>query len=380
MFKLRVGLAWRPAMGWFAASTALGLLLAAQQAVDGPRPATASGFAYLAGFFLIQTYTTGATAFGAWEIAGSIRGADCSNWVKAGRHAIALGFFSIASVLLAASVVYVTYSAVREQTTFLDFTRVTTERSVSLMGLLYGLVVLAESRAAAIAAAQKRATENAELRGRLSEAHLQALRLQLQPHFLFNTLHAASALIDSRPSSARRILTDLGDLLRASLDRGSEPEVALRRELDLLQRYLDIQRIRFGDRLAFRVEAPSECLDLAVPVMMLQPLVENAIRHGLADRPGVGEVRVTAETRGSVLKILVADDGVGLTAGGLREGVGLGNTRARLERLYGSASGLEIEPGGQRGVRVSIHLPARAWPAQGPGTLRTLGSPLASYS
>ncbi|HEY7530355.1 MAG TPA: histidine kinase [Gemmatimonadota bacterium] len=201
----------------------------------------------------------------------------------------------------------------------------------------------------------------ARLETRLARAQLDVLRLQLQPHFLFNTLHSISALVNEDPPGADRMLHRLRELLRLSLEGGERQEVALREELAFLEAYLDIERTRFEDRLQLEVEVDPEALDVRVPSLLLQPLVENAIRHGLGSRAGTGRISVRARTDAGQLRIEVADDGRGLPPGGLpREGVGLGNTRARLAQLYGGAHRFQVHEPPEGGLTVTIDLPARA--------------------
>jgi signal transduction histidine kinase len=210
-----------------------------------------------------------------------------------------------------------------------------------------------------------------QLEGSLSEARLQALSAQLQPHFLFNTLGAISVLVHRDPPGADAMLTGLADLLRASLaPSGGRQEVPLREEVALLERYLSIMRVRHGARLSTRVSVPPELGDLAVPVLLLQPLVENALEHGVGRRPGPGQVALTAELQGGRLCLCVLDDGPGPRPGGGGEGqagrgIGLTNTRLRLEQLYGAEARLTLaaEPGG--GTRVVVELPARRAGEQG---------------
>lgn len=184
-----------------------------------------------------------------------------------------------------------------------------------------------------------------------------ALKLQLHPHFLFNTLHAIGALVrQGQGAAALEMLTGLGELLRASLGENAS-EVPLRRELELTERYLHIQRVRFSDRLSVTVEASDEALSAGVPPLLLQPLVENAITHGIARAPGPGTLEIRAVRQGERLSIEVFNSGPALENG--RRGVGLRNTEERLRRLYGAAHrfGLEDVPGG---VRASISIPFRA--------------------
>jgi LytS/YehU family sensor histidine kinase len=197
----------------------------------------------------------------------------------------------------------------------------------------------------------------AQLEAQLAEARLDALRMQLHPHFLFNTLHAISALMARDVPAARRMMTRLSDLLRFSLEQEVTDEVPLAEELDFLDRYVEIQRARFPDRLHVEMDVEPDAQAALVPRFMLQPLVENAIRHGIDRRPGGGRVVVRARVNDHRLKIEVEDNGPGFPSGAdYREGVGLRSTRARLEHLYGGGGELDLAaaPGGGALVRVVI--------------------------
>ncbi len=207
---------------------------------------------------------------------------------------------------------------------------------------------------------RQRELEAVAMRGRLAEATLQTLRSQLRPHFLFNALNTVSAVLEENPRRARRVLGRLADLLRGSLRTDGPPEVPLHHEMDLVSAYLEVEQERFGSRLAVALEMAPEVADAAVPSFLLQPLVENAVRHGIAPREGPGRVAIRASRRNGDLELVVEDDGLGLPAGPLREGVGIGNTRRRLTELYGRADCLEIRPGAAAGLIVSIRLPFRA--------------------
>jgi signal transduction histidine kinase len=200
-------------------------------------------------------------------------------------------------------------------------------------------------------------SQSARLDTALRAAELENLRAQLQPHFLFNTLQSISTLIHRDPPAADRMLTSLSDLLRLSLRTRAAQEVTLREELSFLELYLSIMRVRFGDRLAISVDAGPDVLDVMVPSLVLQPLVENAIRHGMADRGDRGTVEVRAIREHGTLRLDVADDGPGL-AGSPTDGVGLANTRERLRRLYGEAATLELK--NEHGVTVQLRIPLRA--------------------
>jgi two-component system LytT family sensor kinase len=203
----------------------------------------------------------------------------------------------------------------------------------------------------------------------LTEARLQALKMQLQPHFLFNTLNAISALIPADAKPARRMLARLGDLLRASLEHEATQEVTLREELAFLQPYLEIEQARLEERLTVVMNIAPETLEARVPHLILQPLVENAIRHGIASRiePGTVEISASRGADDRFLQLEIRDDGRGLDRNGEvrheearpRRSVGLTNIRSRLEQLYGSAHRFKLENQAEGGVLVRISLPFR---------------------
>jgi hypothetical protein len=210
--------------------------------------------------------------------------------------------------------------------------------------------------------ANELALQAAELERRLTEARLQSLRAQLHPHFLFNALNTISAFTETNPKTARRLMEQLGDLLRASLTHAARPLVTLGEELTFLDDYVAIESARFEGRITVTVHADDELLDAMVPSFLVQPLVENAIRHGVAPRLSGGHVQVTATRDGSILKLRVRDNGVGLTSGWHFErnaGVGLGNVASRLEHLYGDRSLLRVVPITSGGVEVQLDLPLR---------------------
>jgi two-component system, LytTR family, sensor kinase len=194
----------------------------------------------------------------------------------------------------------------------------------------------------------------AELEGRLTLARLEALRLQLHPHFLFNTLNAISAFVDADPERARRMIARLGELLRRTLNGGTAAELPLSQELDLLAPYLEIQRIRFGDRLSIELDVPDGAEAALIPTLLLQPLVENAVEHGVRRTHDGARVRLTAKRAGDRLRLEIEDNGPGPTGSG--QGVGLANTRARLAGLYGEAARLELRAV-PSGTVVTIELP-----------------------
>ncbi len=199
-----------------------------------------------------------------------------------------------------------------------------------------------------------------ELAAGLAQAKLQALRMQLQPHFLFNTLNAISTLVHRDARRADEMIGNLSDFLRLTLETADQQEIPLRQELDFLDHYLAIEQVRFGERLRVTREIAPEVLSALVPSLILQPLVENAIRHGLEPSRQAGLLTITASRADGLVRLVVRDNGVGLKstpAASGREGIGLANTRARLRELYGEAARLELKDGPAGGLAVEIILP-----------------------
>jgi len=210
---------------------------------------------------------------------------------------------------------------------------------------------------------RERERQAAELEKHLAKARLQALKMQLQPHFLFNTLNGIAALNYDDPRAANRMLARLSELLRITLEADDAPEVSLRQELDFNRRYLELEQIRLGDRLTVTLEIAPETLDAGVPNLLLQPLVENAIRHGIAPYSARGEISIHAHRNNGTLHLRVADNGPGPTGdkgAASGTGVGLKNTSARLRQLYGDAQRLELKTAEQGGWIVEITIPFRA--------------------
>jgi len=200
----------------------------------------------------------------------------------------------------------------------------------------------------------------AALETRLARAKLQTLKTQLQPHFLFNTLHSISALNHEDPKAANRMLARLSSLLRLSLDKDCAQEVSLKEELEFLQHYLEIEQIRLGERLTVKMDIAPDTLDAVVPNLLLQPIVENAIRHGISPFSTPGQISITTRVHDKTLVLQVTDTGPGLAGKGFTPGIGLSNTQERLQQLYGKQSRLELSDGETGGLKVMVSIPLRS--------------------
>lgn len=199
-----------------------------------------------------------------------------------------------------------------------------------------------------------------QLEAQLAQAQVQALKMQLHPHFLFNTLNAIAVLVrEQQGPDAVRMLTRLSDLLRLTLENGGRQYIPLWQELAWLERYLAIEQVRFGDRLQVSVAVPKALKQALVPALILQPLVENAIRHGIAPTAEAGAITIEATAHDGQLRLTVADDGVGLPAT-WEDGIGLANTRARLTRSYGSQHAFSVQRRAEGGTRAEISLPLQS--------------------
>jgi hypothetical protein len=204
-----------------------------------------------------------------------------------------------------------------------------------------------------------------QLESQLAQARLRTLEMQVQPHFLFNTLNGISALIEVDPEKAGVMISRLSDFVRMALERSGSQEVPLREELQFVDGYLEIEQLRFSDRLTIEHEVDRSCLEGLVPTMILQPLVENAIRHGVAKRRGPVSICISAERENGVMHLTVADTGAGLPQDGrVKEGIGLFNTRARLGQLYGSDQRLTLTTLSGGGAEAKIILPYHEEPIQ----------------
>ncbi|HMX29381.1 MAG TPA: histidine kinase, partial [Blastocatellia bacterium] len=201
-----------------------------------------------------------------------------------------------------------------------------------------------------------------QLEAQLAQAQLQALKMQLHPHFLFNTLNSISALQMTDVEAANRMTARLGDFLRMTLDNVGAQEVTLRQEMEFLRCYLEIERIRFQDRMKLTMEIEPDSLDARVPNLILQPLLENSIKYSLLLRAGEGHIQIRARQINGFLRVQVEDDGIGLQMPPngnqvTRGGVGLANTKARLRQLYGDAHNFLLDHSPSGGVLVTMEIP-----------------------
>jgi len=208
-----------------------------------------------------------------------------------------------------------------------------------------------------VALYRERELETAALETRLAKTKLQVLKMQLQPHFLFNTLNTTAELVHADPKAADLMITRLGDFLRLSLDHAGHLVVPFRQEIDFIHAYVDIEQVRWGDRLSVEWDCAPDTLDAAVPTLAWQPVLENAIRHGRDPRSGLARIHLGSRREGHQLVLFIRDWGPGLPPGGLREHVGLRNTRERVERLYGEHASFELVNAAGGGVIASLRLP-----------------------
>ncbi len=342
--------------------TLFGLVAAAQVHLYGHAVGRDIGMARLIPIYLARWYIWVAltpfifAAARRWQLGGEQR---------RGTRVLNAGMLALAAALFA--LLHSTLSAV------VDFALVTGRVPIPLavtehVGTFFvsGLVIASAIIAVHHALDYHRRYRNRELRAihlgaQLAQTRLQLLRMQLRPHFLFNTLNSISSLMHEDIEAADAMLAALGDLLRAALHGDGSEEVPLRQEVELARCYLEIMKLRFGGDLAECIDIAPDTFDALVPNMILQPLVENAVLHGIAARRGGGgRVQLRATRAGGSLLIDILDDGIGLPHDWDERrgvGVGLGNTRSRLRRLYGANHDIEIGNRDEGGVRLAIRIP-----------------------
>jgi sensor histidine kinase YesM len=279
-------------------------------------------------------------------------------WRTAGIHLVAAFGFSFAYVVLRALVGEAHSWLLDEPVTFSEVFR-------PLLGtfpfdlLMYGVIVSVSHAIDYYRKYHERTVHTLELEKHLAEARLQALLRQLKPHFLFNTLNGIASLMHSDVNAADRMLVRLAELLRLTMGHPGQPLTRLQEEIAFIEKYLEIERIRFRDRLSVEITVDPAALDAQVPSLILQPLVENAIRHGIEPHARLGRIEITARREPGVVVLTVRDNGAGEPPGGFtREGIGLGNTRARLRELYGERHRFELANHPEGGLVVRLSLPS----------------------
>jgi len=270
-------------------------------------------------------------------------------------HAVGSILFSFAYMVLRACV-----GQWQSQASFNEVFRHLLVKTWHFNLLIYWVIVAVSNAFDYYRKYRERELRASELEKGLAQAKLQALQMQLNPHFLFNTLHSISSLMHKDIEAADRMITRLSDLLRAALDSARTQEVTLQQELELLELYLAIEKTRFGSRLTVKTNIAPETLGAQVPSLILQPLVENAIRHGIEPRARPGCIELRSQRVDGALLLAVSDDGAGLDGRGeIKEGVGLSNTRARLRELYGADHHFQLSRRASGGVRVELRIPFR---------------------
>ena len=280
-------------------------------------------------------------------------------WRTATIHLAAALVCSLVYVLLRSLVGVVHGRLLDEPVTFSEVFRPLLVRTFPFNLLIYGVIVSISHAIDYYRKYHERTIHALALEKNLTEARLQSLLRQLKPHFLFNTLNGIASLMHSDVHAADKMLVRLSELLRLTMHHHGQPLTKLRDEIAFIEKYLEIERLRFRDRLTVEIRAASDTLDADVPSLIIQPLVENAIRHGL--EPQVRPGRITVETRYEAgdLLLLVRDNGAGMPPGGFtREGIGLANTRERLGELYGARHTLELRNHPEGGLEVRLLIPA----------------------
>lgn len=286
-----------------------------------------------------------------------------SNWIRSALLHIPISIvLSVALTALGRVIIWLNFGySAGKPLTFVSVTRFVIGNFSEAIGI-YLLIALTSYAYDYYRRFREGQVRTLQLEAQLSHAQLQALKMQLHPHFLFNTLHSISALLNKDVESARKMITRLGDFLRLTLENSGSQEVTLQQEMEFLRCYLEIERIRFQNRLVTRIDVSPQSLEAKVPNLILQPIVENAIRHGIAPRSTAGLLEIEAKLLNGTLRIQVRDNGPGLpkhpTSDNLiKKGLGLANTETRLERLYGADHFFDLSNGPAGGLIVTLEIP-----------------------
>ena len=271
-------------------------------------------------------------------------------------HLTASLLFSILQLTLEIALTRALQPANAATTSFVSALRFVLETGSHFNLIAYWGVLAATYALAYYRRNQERDLRALQLEARLAQTRLQVLEMELQPHFLFNTLNAVAALVHKDPDTAERMIARLGDLLRLTL-KSDQQEVSLEEELQLLDRYIDIEKTRFRGRLQVELAVEPQTLQARVPRLLLQPLVENAIRHGVARSASGGSITVSAASSAHALQLRIADDGPGIGKDAQKTGIGLSNTRERLRQLYGDRHTLDLVNRADGGLLVQVTIP-----------------------
>ena len=279
-------------------------------------------------------------------------------WRTAGVHLTAAIFFALVYIVLRAFVGQIHSWVIDEEVTFSEVFQPLFVKTFPFNLLIYGVIVSVSHALDYYRKYHERTVQALALEKHLTEARLQSLLRQLKPHFLFNALNGIASLMYSDVAAAERMLVRLAELLRQTMSQTGAPLSPLRAEISFLECYLEIERIRFRDRLTFQMDVDPETLDAQVPSLILQPLVENAIRHGIEPQMRVGHIAVRAVRDEDNLVLTVTDNGGGMPPGGFqREGIGLANSRARLAELYGDQQRFELGNQPEGGLCIRLTFP-----------------------
>jgi two-component system LytT family sensor kinase len=281
-----------------------------------------------------------------------------SRWAKAGIHLAAALAFSVVYIVARTIVGEVDSWIAGEPASFSEIFHPLLVRTFPFNLLVYGVILTVSHALDYYRKYHERTVQTLELEKHLTEARLQALLHQLKPHFLFNTLNGIASLMHTDVDAADKMLVRLSELLRITMAHTGAPQTSLREEVAFIERYLDIEKIRFRNRLDVMIAIDEDAIDAQVPSLILQPMVENAMHHGIEPHSRMGRIEILGSRRGDNLVLTISDNGTGIPDGGLkREGIGVANTRARLAELYGAHQKFEMANRPEGGLCVSITLP-----------------------
>lgn len=314
---------------------------------------------------MLRFYLWGALSPVIFQVARRFNFERGERWLKNALVHIPLGlFFSAVHSIIFAVLIWLLEDPLRERPFFQFFREYISTGNFYTAILLYSLIVVSIHALLFYRNYQAGEAREALLKAELTQARLQALKMQLNPHFLFNTLHSISSLVLNDPPKAHEMIARLGDFLRITLEHSEDQMVTLGRELEFLRSYLEIEQTRFQDWLTVDFEIDPATLAAIVPHLILQPVVENAVRHGIAPLTGLGNITIASRISGDFLLLEVRDNGTGMSENGNSNGMsqtgkgkGLENVRARLKQIYGEAYGFEMKNGSKGGLTVTLKLP-----------------------